>query len=76
MSKSLCIEICDSLRMHEYWVFYTKKSLSLDEQYGVSQIKIGMDFHEPVSVMDGRNAVAIKSDKDYSSVKYIELIYS
>lgn len=76
MSKSLCIEIRDSLRVHGYWVFYSKNSLSLDEQYGVSQVKIGMNSHKPVPVMDGHNAVAIKSDNDYSAVKYIELIYS
>lgn len=75
MSKVLRIETHDPCYMHGYWVFYSNILLSLHEQYGVSQIKIGNDLYEPAPIMDGRNAVAIKSDKDYSSVKYIELIY-
>lgn len=75
MSKSLCVEICEPSYIHKYWIFPTKEPLSFDEQYGVSKIKIGEDLHNPVPVMDGHNVVAIQSDKDYSDVRYIELIY-
>ncbi len=75
MSKVLRMETHDPLHIHGYWVFYSNVPLSLHEQYGVSQIRIGDDLHEPAPIMDGRNAVAIKSNKDYSAVKHIELIY-